>query len=359
MIKSLILCAITLPSLVWASNSAKNEPISSYEQLQEQVNDMALILQPNATFKIHKKLLRNSSNPLPCSVYFDHATHYTVFQKGKKKWVDLTLGLTYSDGARILAGYRDEQIKETLTEKELEALTIAQEMVNNYTAPNMKRVEKILFLHDALAAHGKYDYEDTTNQSCVSMLVDGTGACGAYTRCMQLLLSMQDIPHRIIQGVNKDGEREPHCWGLVQLDDENWYHLDVTKDDSALNPYQYFCVSDKAMGAAHQWENKDFPVAEETANIGVYQFSDEQSLWTAAMQAYQSGEISFCARLVCPDANQQFSADNIEKQCKSFQIQAIRIITSPLATHPCIYFSFKEDCASLRQIRKEAAKEKE
>lgn len=338
------------------TGSAADKPISSYEQLQEKVTEMALSLQPTGTFKIQRKLLRSANNPLPRSVYFDHATHYYVSQIGAKNWVNMKLSLTYSDGARILAGYRDKKIKRTLTEKEQKALTIAQKIINNYTAPNMTRMEKIIFLHDALAAHGEYDYGDTSNQSCVSMLVDGIGACGAYTRCMQLLLSMQDIPHRIIQGRNKDGKRDPHCWGLVQLEDENWYHLDVTKDDSGMNPYQYFCVSDKAMGADHLWENEEFPAAPETAPFRLPQYNDEYSLWTAAMIAYQRGEISFCARLVCPDASTFLVTDHIKKQSEVFQIKAIRIITSPSATNPCIYFSFKEDRAFLRRNRKETAK---
>ncbi len=92
--------ALMLPIL-----SANEQPIKTYEQFQEKVTAMAGQLLPEAEIQIASKLLNKKRETLPRSVYFNHATHYYIASKGKaKKYRNITLRLTYSDGARILAG---------------------------------------------------------------------------------------------------------------------------------------------------------------------------------------------------------------------------------------------------------------
>ncbi len=215
----------------------------------------------------------------------------------------------------------------------MQALQTAQNLIATHTHPDMTRLEKVLFLHDALAKHGAYDYSDISNQSCVSMLVRGVGACGAYARSMHLLLSMLDIPHHVIQGENVAGG--PHCWGLVQLDDENWYHLDVTKDDNPTTPYLYFCVTDTDMAQEHIWPQKHYPATPNGIQINIPQFQTMEELRDAALLAYHSGAVSYCARL---------STDNDESAAfpQSEEMKIYKVITSPSRGGKFIFLSFRD-----------------
>ncbi len=341
---ALLLPALLLIAPLHADTQSANRPIQTYPQFQEKVCEMADTLQEKADVIVAKKLINNKKDILPRSVYFDHATHYSVsYTKNKgnrnNKYHHIKVGFTYSDGARILAAYRHPEIKDTLTPKELKALETAQKLIADFTHPDMTRLEKVLFLHDALAHHGGYDFSNIGNQSCVSMLVNGKGACGAYARCMQLLLSMLEIPHHVIQGDNKAGG--PHCWGLVQLDDENWYHVDVTKDDNPTKPYQYFCVTDACMAQEHIWAQNDYPATPREVRVNIPTFDNDEAFWDAAQYAYLSGAISFCARLTTP--SQESAAQQTANSVPATgSIKIYRTITTPSQESKFIFLSFRE-----------------
>ncbi len=326
--------------------------VDSLESFRAVVDDMADTLQPEKVITIRQGVIKAPASLLPRCVYFDNATHhaYMWLPDGANNRVrNMRLRLTYSDGTRILAGYKHPEIEQTLSEDELRALDACKAIIRDAVHEDMTSLQKVLFLHDALAHHASYDYGDTSNQSCTSMMAEGIGACGAYARSMRLLLGMLGIPQRIIQGSNKDGS--PHCWGLVQLEDGHWYHLDVTKDDDNPNRYQYFCVTDQQMSMGHNWEKEEYPdtpVTPALTNARIPQFCSEEAFLQAAQIAYRSGARSYCARLTCKETDASFTKNAKAGTAKGRAMRITRIITTASGSDRFVFLSFRNASSSTR-----------
>lgn len=188
--------------------------------------------------------------------YFDYATAYWYYYgSGPIKFI-----IQPADNAVLAAAFHKRKLKKKLTDAEARALQVAKDCINRAISKTMTRQEKVLALHDAIAEMCNYDYANTENQSCVSVLLDGKGACGAYARTLWLMLNMIDIPCHIIQGCNNDAAQSPHAWALVQMDENAWYHVDVCKDDSNnVLTHALFALTDKEMGKLHSWDKAAYP----------------------------------------------------------------------------------------------------
>lgn len=91
--------------------------------------------------------------------------------------------------------------------------------------PEMDDLDKIIYLHDAVA--DLVIYNDIGDQSYTlgGALGDGNAVCKGYAKALNLLLKES--------GFETDYVRNPsmmHGWSYVKLDGE-WYHVDVTWDD--------------------------------------------------------------------------------------------------------------------------------
>lgn len=111
---------------------------------------------------------------------------------------------------------------------------------------SMSNQEKVLALHDYLALHAGYDYENTLagtvpndSFSPYGLLVNHVGVCNAYTETVDMLLSMEGIP-----SMKVISESMNHDWNMVKLDG-NWYHMDVTWDDPVIKDSGTGEIADK------------------------------------------------------------------------------------------------------------------
>ena len=100
--------------------------------------------------------------------------------------------------------------------------------------------EKALLLHDLICRNFSYD-ESLENDDLYSFLLDGSGTCQAYTALYTALLSRVGIEAHFVAS-----DTIAHMWNLVRLDGE-WYHVDVTWDDSAdgVLSRRHFLLSDR------------------------------------------------------------------------------------------------------------------
>lgn len=113
----------------------------------------------------------------------------------------------------------------------------------------MTNTEKALYLHDYIASHTTYD-KTLTKRNAYACLVEGSAVCQGYCAAYKYLLDKCGIENVVIKS-----ESMQHCWNYIKLDG-NWYHVDLTWDDSASNKnienfsyvsHRYFLLSDKAM----------------------------------------------------------------------------------------------------------------
>ncbi len=140
--------------------------------------------------------------------------------------------------------------------------------------------EKVLFIHDYLAAHYEYDYEHTDENKisdAYTFLKEGKGVCQAYMLTFSALMDKLGIPVSYVESDSLN-----HAWNVVKLDGK-WYHVDVTWDDPAIGSettpsadvlgavgHGYFLLSDEtndalrqAWGDAHKKELEKLGVAYE------------------------------------------------------------------------------------------------
>lgn len=112
-----------------------------------------------------------------------------------------------------------------------------------------------LKVHDQLNNQLYYAYEaDGTTPSnlpndhnIIGAVADGKGVCEAYARTYELILNYYDVDTLLVTG---KANGEDHAWNLVQLDNDSYYYVDCTWDDS-LSSHQYFAKGATVFNADH------------------------------------------------------------------------------------------------------------
>ncbi|MBR5362525.1 MAG: hypothetical protein IK134_04300 [Oscillospiraceae bacterium] len=123
---------------------------------------------------------------------------------------------------------------------------------------------RVLLAHDQLCRTCEYADELPECHGAAGALLLHRAACDGYAEAFALLMESAGIPVMIVTGVSADaeGHTENHAWNLVQLA-ENWYHIDCTWDDSAVQPaHTYFLCNDDTMRLTHVWDTKKYPPAQ-------------------------------------------------------------------------------------------------
>lgn len=107
------------------------------------------------------------------------------------------------------------------------------------------RYETIAALNDWLTNHNCYNSQflktDSTSAlawSAISAIRGGAAedgpVCEGYAKAFKVLCNLKDIPCRLVSGnaISKIGNKpESHAWNEVQMEDGQWYAVDVTWND--------------------------------------------------------------------------------------------------------------------------------
>ena len=106
-------------------------------------------------------------------------------------------------------------------------------------------LEKVLFVHDYLAANYEYD-TSCSRYDAYHFFHDKTGVCQAYTMAFMAVMQKLGIEVSYVQSSNLK-----HIWNIVKLDG-SWYHVDVTHDDPLTDrlgcaQHTYFLCSDSGL----------------------------------------------------------------------------------------------------------------
>jgi len=106
--------------------------------------------------------------------------------------------------------------------------------------------DKILYLHDYFTENYTYD-EGLSVRDAYSLFTGKTGVCQAYM--LGLIAAARELG---IESLPVTSDVMKHAWNLVKIDGE-WYHVDLTWDDSGTLPtltsYTYFLQSDAGLVA--------------------------------------------------------------------------------------------------------------
>lgn len=127
-------------------------------------------------------------------------------------------------------GYSKEECIQRYNAMDAKVNEIISKIPKNFTDE-----EKVLFVHDYIVYECEYDfvnYENNTipddSYSAYGCLVLNTCVCQGYSDAYEIILSRLGIESEEVPSASLG-----HVWNLVNLDGE-WYHVDVTWDDTAM-----------------------------------------------------------------------------------------------------------------------------
>ncbi len=139
------------------------------------------------------------------------------------------------------------------------------------------RYDQLLYLHNWLAENNVYDQTAARTEAIIAVIplsaLDASlsPVCEGYSRAFMLVCHELDIPCILATGTADGGD---HMWNYVQMEDGNWYAVDITFDDPSLVsrygyvlPYvksgyettEYFLVGSTKLLSDHSPDNWTYP----------------------------------------------------------------------------------------------------
>ena len=187
------------------------------------------------------------------NLYYVNSIQYTQAQDGHVLTLNIGYSLIFADGNSSYWITLNRETKEKV-----------REIVAQTVTPGMTDFEIAKALHDYLVLHCAYDMRlysggmPSESYTASGALLDGTAVCAGYAKAYEALLTEAGIPCEYVTGYGNGGR---HGWNIVQIDGE-WYHVDTTWDDPTPNRegyvrYNYFLLSDSAMGRDHSGWNSE------------------------------------------------------------------------------------------------------
>ena len=87
------------------------------------------------------------------------------------------------------------------------------------------------------------------------VLKTGTGVPVGFATTFRMFMEMLEIPCKVVHDT-----AFTNAWNMVQLDDENWYHVDVGSDITYGN-FENFNMNENVASYKHTWDTEFFPAA--------------------------------------------------------------------------------------------------
>ncbi len=107
---------------------------------------------------------------------------------------------------------------------------------------NESEFDRELEAHDFLTSLIEYDHSSVDNYEknlsawdIVGGICNGKAVCEGYSKSMQVFSYMLGLDCATVTGV----AAEPHMWNVINID-QNWYHLDLTANDSDNKGYHFY-----------------------------------------------------------------------------------------------------------------------
>lgn len=105
------------------------------------------------------------------------------------------------------------------------------EAVENAPVDGETRYEKLKNIHDYICNFTYYVLKAPFCSSAVGAIVEPGAVCEGYAKGFKILCDSLDIPCILVVGNFSSTDDEGHMWNYVQMEDGNWYAVDVTWDD--------------------------------------------------------------------------------------------------------------------------------
>ena len=178
-------------------------------------------------------------------------------------------------------------------------------------------------VHDWLVLNNRYPepIDEAGNyalhsHTAYSAIITGNPVCEGYTRAFQLLLSKLGVESCTVTGSSDTAETVEtpeinHIWNAVKLDDDKWYQVDVTWDDTDMEgeeyaediSYEYFNIAAEKMEEDHTIINDDFDLPQCTSND--YWYYNVNDRYVVNVKKYQqNNDLNSLAGLIAEFINE-------------------------------------------------------
>lgn len=168
-----------------------------------------------------------------------------------------------------------------------EQITAAFQEINQVTEEFLGMIpdgadelEREMIIHDALVDSVEYDFDVAESDDATAdafniygALVKKKAVCSGYACATKMLLNRVGIQCRTVVGMSKN---TGHMWNQVKING-NWYHLDVTWNDSPAGTdgvlyvrYHYFNLNDELIKKNHTIGKNYSQMVCEYTDDGVY-----------------------------------------------------------------------------------------
>lgn len=174
----------------------------------------------------------------------DYRSSYNFFtRKYTVEMTEISFTPVYYENYGSLEGVME--YKEKLTEA-----------VENFPVTGETRYEQLKSIHDYICTNTFYDADSPFYSSAVGAIVEPGAVCEAYSEGFKIICDSLKIPCVLVVGNFNSTNDEAHMWNYVQMEDGNWYAVDVTWDDLDGDggkelKYQYFLKGSDSFFIAH------------------------------------------------------------------------------------------------------------
>ena len=162
-------------------------------------------------------------------------------------YLELYVPQHYSDGSNRFRFDPIRDYRSDYREMKAEAERVAASLSGS-------RSQMVRQINDYLADRNVYVKGAEVCHSTYSALILGETVCQGYSGAFAALCNEVGIPNYLVWGHSLDSSGEPtggHAWNIVQLEDGNWYEIDVTWNDSGSD-YDYFCIPTSQIEEDHR-----------------------------------------------------------------------------------------------------------
>lgn len=137
------------------------------------------------------------------------------------------------------------------------------EKITDSVIPGSDTIEKLVEIHNYICSNYSYNYTESgegRKNTAFLMLRDKEGQCEAYASLFNYAAMELGLDTGLVISRYSNGS-EYHMWNIIKTaipgnDEEKWYHVDVTSDDTAGNGFgnismKYFMLGDDEMRKTH------------------------------------------------------------------------------------------------------------
>ena len=150
-----------------------------------------------------------------------------------------------------------------LDAKQKEVLDLASATLKNIIKEDMTTFQKEKAVYNWMCKNLEMAETSQVNIPVSSSQIDepygvlktGTGVPVGFATTFRMFMEMLEIPCKVVHDT-----AFTNAWNMVQLDDENWYHVDVGSDITYGN-FENFNMNENVASYKHTWDTEFFPAS--------------------------------------------------------------------------------------------------